>query len=24
MKMNFGDFIMNAKMKDFAPQPRHC
>jgi hypothetical protein len=24
MKMNFGDFVMNAKMKDFAPQPRHC
>jgi hypothetical protein len=24
MKMNFGDFIMNAKMKDFAPQPRRC
>ena len=24
MKMNFGDFIMDAKMKDFAPQPRHC
>jgi hypothetical protein len=24
MKMNFGDFIMNAKMKDFTPQPRRC
>jgi hypothetical protein len=24
MKMNFGDFVMNAKMKEFAPQPRHC
>jgi len=24
MKMNFGDFIMNAKMQDFVPQPRHC
>lgn len=24
MKMNFGDFVMNAKMKDFAPQPRRC
>ena len=24
MKMNFGDFIMNAKMKDFSPQPRRC
>jgi len=24
MKMNFGDFIMNAKLKDFSPQPRHC
>ena len=24
MKMNFGDFIMNAKMKEFAPQPHHC
>ena len=24
MKMNFGDFVMDAKMKDFAPQPRRC
>ncbi|MDB5400423.1 MAG: hypothetical protein QOD93_7493 [Acetobacteraceae bacterium] len=24
MKMNFGDFVMNAKMKDFTPQPRRC
>lgn len=24
MKMNFGDFVMNAKMKEFAPQPHHC
>jgi hypothetical protein len=24
MKMNFGDFIMNAKLKEFAPQPRRC
>ena len=24
MKMNFGDFIMDAKMKDFSPQPRRC
>jgi hypothetical protein len=24
MKMNFGDFIMNATMKDFAPQPHRC
>ena len=24
MKMNFGDFVMNAKMKDFAPQPHRC
>ncbi len=24
MKMNFGDFVMNAKMKEFAPQPRRC
>ena len=24
MKMNFGDFIMNAKMKDFAIQPHRC
>jgi hypothetical protein len=23
MKMNFGDFVMNAKMKDFKPQPPH-
>ncbi len=24
MKMNFGDFVMNATMKEFAPQPRRC
>lgn len=24
MRMNFGDFVMNAKMKDFVPQPRRC
>jgi hypothetical protein len=24
MKMNFGDFVMNAKMKDFTPQPHRC
>jgi hypothetical protein len=24
MKMNFGDFVMNAKMKDFATQPHKC
>jgi hypothetical protein len=24
MKMNFGDFVMSAKMKEFAPQPRRC
>lgn len=24
MKMNFGDFVMRAKMKEFAPQPRRC
>lgn len=24
MKMNFGEFVMNGKMKDFAPQPRRC
>lgn len=24
MKMDFGDFIMNARMKDFAPQAKHC
>jgi hypothetical protein len=24
MKMNFGDFVMNAKMQEFAPQPRRC
>jgi hypothetical protein len=24
MSMDFGDFVMNAKMKDFTPQPRHC
>jgi hypothetical protein len=24
MKMDFGDFVMNAKMQEFAPQPRRC
>jgi hypothetical protein len=24
MKMNFGDFVMNAKMKEFTPQPHRC
>jgi hypothetical protein len=24
MKMNFGEFTMNAKMKEFAPQPHRC
>ncbi len=24
MKMDFGDFVMSAKMSEFAPQPRHC
>jgi hypothetical protein len=24
MKMDFGDFVMNAKMQEFTPQPRHC
>jgi len=24
MKMDFGDFVMSAKMKDFAPQPHKC
>ncbi len=24
MKMNFGDFVMNAKMQEFAPQPHKC
>jgi hypothetical protein len=24
MKMNFGDFVMRAKMKEFTPQPRRC
>lgn len=24
MKMNFGDFVMDAKMKEFAQQPRRC
>jgi len=24
MKMNFGDFVMSAKMKEFSPQPHHC
>lgn len=24
MNMNFGDFVMKAKMTEFAPQPRRC
>ena len=24
MKMNFGDFVMGAKMKEFTPQPHRC
>ena len=24
MKMDFGDFVMDAKMKEFAPQPHKC
>jgi len=24
MQMDFGDFVMSAKMNEFAPQPRHC
>jgi hypothetical protein len=24
MQMNFGDFVMNAKMTEFAPQPHRC
>jgi hypothetical protein len=24
MQMDFGDFVMSAKMKEFAPQPRRC
>lgn len=24
MDMDFGDFVMKATMKEFAPQPRHC
>jgi hypothetical protein len=24
MKMNFGDFVMGAKMKEFSPQPHRC
>jgi len=24
MRMDFGDFVMNAKMNEFTPQPRHC
>ena len=24
MKMNFGEFVMNAKMQEFAPQPHRC
>ncbi len=24
LQMDFGDFVMNAKMTNFAPQPRRC
>lgn len=24
MRMDFGDFVMNAKMSEFTPQPRRC
>jgi hypothetical protein len=24
MKMDFGEFVMNGKMKEFSPQPRKC
>ncbi|HVY17473.1 MAG TPA: cell envelope integrity EipB family protein [Rhodopila sp.] len=24
MTMDFGDFVMNAKLKEFAPQPKRC
>ena len=24
LKMDFGDFVMDAKMKEFAPQPHKC
>jgi hypothetical protein len=24
MQMDFGDFVMNAKMTEFAPQPHKC
>ncbi len=24
MTMDFGDFVMHAKLTEFAPQPRHC
>lgn len=24
MNMDFGDFVMEAKMQEFAPQPKHC
>ncbi len=24
MQMDFGDFVMNAKMDEFKPQPKHC
>ena len=24
MKMNFGEFVMNAKMQEFSPQPTRC
>jgi hypothetical protein len=24
MQMDFGDFVMNAKMSEFTPQPHHC
>jgi hypothetical protein len=24
MKMNFGDFVMGAKLEEFSPLPRRC
>ena len=24
MQMDFGDFVMNAKLSELAPQPSHC
>ena len=24
LRMDFGDFVMNAKMTNLAPQPRRC